>query len=89
MKPKHIKDVLLSEIRAVAVKSEEFCYDSRRDFTRKRKLSFESMLKNIIGMGSKSLTNEMIDFTYIESPGAHDWNFWDTYIEKVIEWLPL
>ena len=35
------------------------------------------------------LTNEMIDFTYIESPGAHDWNFWDTYIEKVIEWLPL
>ena len=35
------------------------------------------------------LTNEMIDFTYIEGPGAHDWNFWDTYIEKVIEWLPL
>jgi S-formylglutathione hydrolase FrmB len=31
----------------------------------------------------------MIDFTYIEGPGAHDWNFWDTYIEKVIEWLPL
>ena len=35
------------------------------------------------------LTNEMIDFTYIEAPGAHEWNFWDTYIEKVIEWLPL
>ena len=61
MKPKHIKDVLLSEIRAVAAKSEEFCYDPHRDFTRKRKLSFESMLKNIIGIGSKSLTNEMID----------------------------
>ena len=61
MKPKHIKDVLLSEIRAVAAKPEEFCYDPHRDFTRKRKLSFESMLKSIIGMGSKSLTNEMID----------------------------
>ena len=61
MKPKHIKDVLLSEIRAVAAKPEEFCYDPHRDFTRKRKLSFESMIKNIIGMGSKSLTNEMID----------------------------
>lgn len=62
MKPKHIKDVLLSEIHAVAVKSEEYCYNSQRDFSRKRKLSFECMLKNIIGMGSKSLTNEMIDF---------------------------
>ena len=62
MVPKHIKDILLSEIRAVAAKSEEFCYDPQRDFSRKRKLSFESMLKNIIGMGSKSLTNEMIDF---------------------------
>lgn len=62
MKPKHIKDVLLSEIHAVAVKSEEYCYNSQRDFSRKRKLSFECMLKNIIGMGSKSLINEMIDF---------------------------
>ena len=62
MKPKHIKDVLLSEIHAVAVKSEEYCYNSQRDFSRKRKLSFECILKNIIGMGSKSLTNEMIDF---------------------------
>ena len=62
MTPEHIKDVLLSEIRAVAAKSDEFCYDPHRDFSRKRKLPFESMLKNIIGMGSKSLTNEMIDF---------------------------
>ena len=62
MKPKRMKDVLLSEIRAVTAKSEEYCYDPQRDFSRKRKLSFESMLKIIIGMGSKSLTNEMIDF---------------------------
>ena len=62
MKPKHIKDALLSEIRTVAAKSEEFCYNPQRDFSRKRKLSFETMLKSIIGMGSKSLTNEMIDF---------------------------
>ena len=62
MKPKHIKDALLSEIHAVAVKSEEYCYNSQRDFSRKRTISFESMLKTIIGMGSKSITNEMIDF---------------------------
>ncbi len=59
MKPKHIKGFLLSEIRSVAAKSEEFCYDPQRDFSCKRKLSFEAMLKTIIGMGSKSLANEM------------------------------
>jgi putative tributyrin esterase len=27
------------------------------------------------------------DVTYEEGPGAHEWNFWDTYIEKGIKWL--
>lgn len=27
--------------------------------------------------------------TYVEGPGVHDWEFWDTYIKKVLEWLPL
>ena len=27
--------------------------------------------------------------TYEESPGDHNWDFWDTYIKKVIDWLPL
>lgn len=30
-----------------------------------------------------------IDLTYVEGPGGHDWEFWDTYIKKVIDWLPL
>jgi hypothetical protein len=25
----------------------------------------------------------------VEGPGVHDWEFWDTYIKKVLEWLPL
>ncbi len=29
------------------------------------------------------------DVTYKEGPGVHDWYFWDTYILKVLEWLPL
>lgn len=29
------------------------------------------------------------DLTYIEAPGDHNWDFWDEYIEKAIEWLPL
>lgn len=30
-----------------------------------------------------------IDFTYEEGPGGHDWDFWNRYIYKVLEWLPL
>lgn len=32
------------------------------------------------------LNSEGIDHTYIESPGVHDWNFWNDYIEKAIMW---
>jgi putative tributyrin esterase len=28
-----------------------------------------------------------IDHEYRESPGIHDWVFWDAYIEKAMEWL--
>lgn len=35
------------------------------------------------------LLKEGVDLTYVEGPGAHDWKFWDTYIEKVMDWLPL
>lgn len=27
--------------------------------------------------------------TYEEAPGDHNWDFWDTYIKKAIDWLPL
>ena len=29
------------------------------------------------------------DVTYEEAPGDHNWDFWDTYIKKAIDWLPL
>ena len=35
------------------------------------------------------LTAKGFDVTYEEGPGAHEWDFWDTYIEKVLNWLPL
>ncbi len=34
------------------------------------------------------LLKENIDLTYEEGPGDHDWDFWDTYILKILEWLP-
>lgn len=35
------------------------------------------------------LQKEEIDFTYEEGSGSHDWDFWDTYIKRVLDWLPL
>lgn len=61
MKPKCLKKLLLSEIKAVAEKSDDFCIDSSRNFSRKRKLPFEIVVKTIIGMESGSLTKELID----------------------------
>lgn len=29
------------------------------------------------------------EVTYVEAPGAHEWDFWNSQIKKVIEWLPL
>ena len=61
MKPKQVKKLLLSEIKSVAGRFNEFCVKSDRHFTRNRKLPFETVIKTVIGMESKSLTNELIN----------------------------
>ncbi|CAI6079197.1 alpha/beta hydrolase [Cohnella sp. JJ-181] len=30
-----------------------------------------------------------IDLDYEEGPGDHGWGYWDTYIQRVLAWLPL
>ncbi len=30
-----------------------------------------------------------LNLTYEESEGEHEWNFWDTYIQRVLNWLPI
>ncbi|UTY40586.1 esterase family protein [Allocoprobacillus halotolerans] len=30
-----------------------------------------------------------IPLTYEEGPGGHEWDFWDRYIKRVLEWLPI
>ena len=27
------------------------------------------------------------DFTYEESPGSHEWRYWDTNIQRVLDWI--
>ena len=29
------------------------------------------------------------DVTYVEEPGAHEWDFWNRQIHQVLDWLPL
>ena len=60
MKPKHLKKLLLSEIKTVSAKANEFCVSAGKDFSRRRKLSFETVVKILIGMENKSLSNELI-----------------------------
>ena len=35
------------------------------------------------------LLNHDVECTYEEAPGEHNWIFWDTFIYKVLDWLPL
>ncbi|MDK2808798.1 MAG: putative tributyrin esterase [Clostridiales bacterium] len=35
------------------------------------------------------LQKEGVPVCYQESPGIHDWNFWNTYLEPAIQWLLL
>lgn len=34
------------------------------------------------------LKEQRADVTFEIGPGAHEWDFWDTYIKKAIDWLP-
>ena len=56
------KQHVLEVINKVANNPKDYCFHPDTDFTRKRKISMKAMLTGIIGMGSGSLTNELIDF---------------------------
>jgi S-formylglutathione hydrolase FrmB len=30
-----------------------------------------------------------VDFTYVETPGGHEWDFWDAQVKAFLDWLPL
>ena len=42
-----------------------------------------------IGKELVEITRKMFNLSNEEGPGAHEWDFWNTYIRKVLEWLPL
>lgn len=61
MKPKHVKKLLLSEIKRISENPQDYCTNPKSNFTRNRKLPLERLLTGIIGMGGGSLSNELLD----------------------------
>lgn len=61
MNPNQIKTLLSSMIRTITDDQKNFCIDSNKDFSRRRKLTMHRVITGILGMGSGSLTNELTD----------------------------
>ncbi|MFR2821351.1 MAG: IS4 family transposase [Thomasclavelia sp.] len=57
---KHLKNVLNYNIKKIAECSSLFCENSAVDFTRNRKLNFETTIKNVISMETGSLKDELL-----------------------------
>ena len=67
MKPKHVKKLLMDEIKKVSQTVAQYCVNPSKDFTRTRKIPIEKLMLGIIGMESGSITNELLNY-YNMSP---------------------
>ena len=59
--PKAIRNALFSIIREVVKNAPAFVRDPQRDFTRKRKLDMETLIRILLGMESNTLSRELLD----------------------------
>ena len=58
---KRIKAALNKSIKAVCKSPSQYCRNPEKDFTRKKKLPMDKVIKTLLGFSSKSLSNEIID----------------------------
>ena len=47
----------------------------------------EDFIYEIAQKTRKCMNDLGVSYTYDEGPGGHDWAFWDTYIQRAINWL--
>ena len=57
-----VRQSLLNQIQSLSEHPEFYCQNPGRDFTRKRKLTFCTLIHFILNMHGRSLTNEVIDY---------------------------
>lgn len=60
--PAYVKDKLTSIIKEMALSPELFVKSPGRDFTRNRKLTFESVIQLLLSMGGNSIYKELLDY---------------------------
>lgn len=71
MKPTEVKEIPSHIISTISDNSSDFLQNPSKDFTRNRKLSFETIIKMMIGMGGNSLCKEIYDwFNYAEDTAS-------------------
>ena len=58
---KRIKAALNKSIKAICQSANKYCRNPEKDFTRRKKLPMEKVMKTVLGFSSKSLNNELID----------------------------
>lgn len=58
---KRIKASLNKSIKAICQSANKYCRNPEKDFTRRKKLPMEKVMKTVLGFSSKSLNNELID----------------------------
>ena len=58
---KRIKAALNKSIKTVCQSPSEYCKNPEKDFTRRKKLPMDRVIKTVLGFSSKSLNNEIID----------------------------
>ena len=58
---KRIKAAIIKSIKTVCQSPSQYCRNPEKDFTRRKKLSMDKVIKTVLGFSSKSLNNEIID----------------------------
>ena len=58
---KRIKAALNKSIKTVCQSPSQYCRNPEKDFTRRKKLPMDKVIKTVLGFSSKSLSNEIID----------------------------
>ncbi len=61
IKPINVRFALNDIIKSMSDNPEEYVTNPGKDFSRTRKLSFETVIRMLIGMGGNSLQKELFD----------------------------
>ena len=95
------EDACFGDIRAAALTDKNPRVAAEILFERKRTDPNVSFPKVYIACGTEDyllkanrqfaqfLRINGVSVTYEEGPGKHDWDFWESYIQRVLEWLPI